>query len=243
MTTAPASGLPAQSHAPIPESTEPATTFHTRFRAFRRAAHRASLPKGARGHGYNYLRLDTALEALVPLMEAQGLWHYWSATPWEAPGGQPGVQVSCIITDGSECHSSTMGAPADTTGSKGLVQGLGSSVSYCCRYTLLSLCGVVAGQEDTDGAVTASAPARQAQPTARPPRAVKRTAPRRPANGQTISASDAATIRAAANALSPAGQDGFRAWLKPFGRVDLIPADRLVAAQSILTQMEALPNG
>ena len=44
-----------------------------------------------------------------------------------------------------------MKLPADTSGSKNVVQAIGSSVSYGKRYTMQALLNITSGGEDDDG--------------------------------------------------------------------------------------------
>lgn len=63
------------------------------------------------------------------------------------------VEVTCKITH-KDGHSeqTCLSAPPDTTGSKNVIQAIGSTVKYLQRYTLLALTGLATHEQDDDGA-------------------------------------------------------------------------------------------
>jgi hypothetical protein len=64
------------------------------------------------------------------------------------------IQVTCIVThvDGHS-ESTSMTAPADTSGRKNNIQGIGSTVTYLQRYTLISALGLTTADDDVDAKV------------------------------------------------------------------------------------------
>lgn len=63
-----------------------------------------------------------------------------------------GIKVKCIVShcDG-HCESTEMSAPADSSGSKNVIQAIASTVSYLSRYTLTASLGIVTADADMDG--------------------------------------------------------------------------------------------
>jgi len=60
--------------------------------------------------------------------------------------------VTCIVSH-VQGHSerTTMTAPADDSGNKNKIQGIGSSMTYLMRYTILAAFGLTTADEDDDG--------------------------------------------------------------------------------------------
>lgn len=71
---------------------------------------------------------------------------------WQTNQPDGKIEVTCTIThiDGYS-ESTSLSAGADGSGGKNAIQGIGSTVSYLERYTLLALTGLAAGSEDDDG--------------------------------------------------------------------------------------------
>ena len=61
------------------------------------------------------------------------------------------IKVKCIAShiDGHS-ESTSMSAPADTSGGKNIIQAHGSTLTYMERYTLLGVLGIVTADEDND---------------------------------------------------------------------------------------------
>lgn len=62
------------------------------------------------------------------------------------------ITVTCIVShkDGFS-KTTSMCAPADTSGNKNFIQAIGSTITYLKRYTLTGALGIAVGGEDTDG--------------------------------------------------------------------------------------------
>jgi len=65
---------------------------------------------------------------------------------------QSGITVTCVINhvDGHS-ESTTMNAPADSSGKKNHIQAIASTVTYLSRYTLTSAFGITTADADIDG--------------------------------------------------------------------------------------------
>ncbi len=102
------------------------------------------------GPQYYYAKFEKTVAQVRPALRAVGITATWSSEPLEN-----GItKVTCMLrhTLGHEERSSMAGAP-ETGGSKNSIQGVGSSDSYLRKYTYLSVIGLVAEGEDTDGNV------------------------------------------------------------------------------------------
>lgn len=96
---------------------------------------------------YNHATLDHIVSVVNPLLSEQGLSYHW-----ETAQENERITVSCILTHvlGHSEKVSLQGV-ADESGGKNRVQGVGSTVSYLQRYTLLSMLGLAPTEADTDG--------------------------------------------------------------------------------------------
>jgi len=60
--------------------------------------------------------------------------------------------IRCVVTHiGGHSESTEMLAPADTSGNKNAIQGIGSTSTYLMRYTLISAFALTTADEDNDG--------------------------------------------------------------------------------------------
>lgn len=98
---------------------------------------------------YWQVELDKAVELIGPAMLRHGLTYRWVSA--ELPGGM--TKVTCLIRHrlGHEEEGATLAGPADNSGGKQPIQGIGSTSSYLQRYTLLMSCGITATGMDNDG--------------------------------------------------------------------------------------------
>ena len=88
-----------------------------------------------------------------PLAEC-GLTYRWETTENEGRYG-----VRCVVTHISGHSESTeMFAPADDSGNKNAIQGIGSTNSYLMRYTLIAALSLTTADEDNDGATSGDLP-------------------------------------------------------------------------------------
>lgn len=67
--------------------------------------------------------------------------------------------VTCIVShvDGHS-ERTTMSAPADSSGNKNAIQGIGSTSTYLMRYTLIAAFALTTADEDNDGASNSDLP-------------------------------------------------------------------------------------
>jgi len=98
---------------------------------------------------YWHVELDKACDLLIPALLKVDITHRWKST--DLPGGM--TRVTCFLRHrlGHEEEGSSLAGPADQSGGKNPIQGVGSSTSYLERYTFLATCGIVAAGKDDDG--------------------------------------------------------------------------------------------
>jgi ERF superfamily len=98
---------------------------------------------------YWHVELDKACDLLIPALLKVGITHRWKST--DLPGGM--TRVTCYLRHqlGYEEEGASLAGPADQSGGKNPIQGVGSSTSYLERYTFLATCGIVAAGKDNDG--------------------------------------------------------------------------------------------
>lgn len=108
-----------------------------------------SKKEGAPDTSYWHVELDKACDVLIPELLRVGITHRWKAS--DLPGGA--TRVTCFLRNnlGYEEEGASLAGPADTSGGKNPIQGVGSATSYLERYTLLASLGLVAAGKDNDG--------------------------------------------------------------------------------------------
>ncbi len=96
---------------------------------------------------FNYLPLPILQQEIEPILCDCELFYRW-----EVANEEEGIKVTCIVShvSGHEERTSIKG-PADESGKKQPIQGIGSSISYLKRYTLEAALGL-SSDEDKDGA-------------------------------------------------------------------------------------------
>jgi len=111
-----------------------------------------SRKEGAADTSYWHVELDKACDLLIPALLKVGITHRWKCA--DLPGGA--TRVTCYLRHnlGYEEEGASLAGPADQSGGKNPIQGVGSSVSYLERYTFLATCGIVAAGKDDDGQVS-----------------------------------------------------------------------------------------
>jgi hypothetical protein len=98
--------------------------------------------------GKKYADLFAAVDAITPALSRHGLSHSWRLTKDE----EKWLEVTCTIEhELGYSKSASMGGPPDTGGAKNAIQARASSRSYLERYTLLSITGLAASDQDKDG--------------------------------------------------------------------------------------------
>ena len=104
---------------------------------------------GGKDTDYWHVELDKACDLLIPALLKEGITHQWMST--DLPDGR--VRVTCILRHrlGYESEGASLAGPADQSGGKNAIQGVGSSTSYLERYTFLMTCGIVPTGTDNDG--------------------------------------------------------------------------------------------
>lgn len=74
---------------------------------------------------------------------------------WVTSQDNGSVKVTCKITHiMGHSEETCLSAPPDNTGSKNVIQAIGSTVTYLQRYTLLALTGLATYDQDDDGKST-----------------------------------------------------------------------------------------
>lgn len=101
------------------------------------------------GYAYKYANLADVCNAVIKALSDVGISHDWT----HCKKG-PQIAVTCTLThELGHSKSTELEAGLDDTGGKNNLQGLGSTVSYLERYTLLGVCGLAVDDEmDNDGA-------------------------------------------------------------------------------------------
>lgn len=123
------------------------------------------VPKDATNPAFRsrYATLGAVQDAAFPALHKQGLLVTWMLrSTYE--DGQLFVTVTCVLfhaESGEELHCEIMLLP-----SKADPQGVGSAITYGRRYTLMSMLGLVA--DDDDGNAASGPPQQQRQQPARP---------------------------------------------------------------------------
>jgi uncharacterized protein YhaN len=104
------------------------------------------ITKSKSGHNFSYAPLADIVEQIKSTLQSCGLSYRFEQNH------QNGIEVTCVLSH-IEGHSerTSMKADADTSGSKNSVQAIGSTVSYCQRYTLIGSLGLTTADEDMDG--------------------------------------------------------------------------------------------
>jgi len=116
---------------------------------------------------YKHASLAAISEAIREPLHRHGL-----SFRYQIANTETGIAVTCIVAhEAGHTEPTTMGAPADTSGSKNAIQSLGSTVTYMQRYTLVAALGLTTADEDTDGRQDGAGAPRQPEATTRRPAA------------------------------------------------------------------------
>lgn len=98
---------------------------------------------------YSHATLDEVSVNIGKALAPHGLSHRWDVEQLE--GGM--IRVTCVLAHSAgHAIKVPMQAGRDESGSKNNIQGLGSTVTYLQRYTLLSATGMAVKGADDDGA-------------------------------------------------------------------------------------------
>ena len=97
---------------------------------------------------YDHATLDHVCKVITRSLGEHGITHRW-----EIDDSSELIKVTCILRhELGHSEETSMRGPADTSGSKNVVQARASTVTYLQRYTLLAATGLAAGGTDNDGA-------------------------------------------------------------------------------------------
>lgn len=138
--------------------------------------------RGGGGHSYVHASLPQILTTITPALSEAGLLVTWARVDQElerpirrGPDGEdeyplPLVSVSCLVShvDG-HVEATTMTGPMDDSGSKNAIQGLESTVTYLCRYTLMAALGLASTDDDGRAGTVGWQSERVDRPTRTPP--------------------------------------------------------------------------
>lgn len=122
------------------------------------AGMQAEMPAAVRrGKGHNnkdYARFEDIIEAIRPVLVKHGF-----SLSYRTAQDDKSIRVTGVLghKDG-HAESTDIVLPADTSGSKNIVQAWGSSTSYGKRYVSLTLLGIATEREDDDGKAAGAGP-------------------------------------------------------------------------------------
>lgn len=96
---------------------------------------------------YKHATLGNITECISSELSKYGL-----SAAWTTNQNNNQISVTCKITH-SKGHSeeTLLCAPADMSGSKNVIQAIGSTITYLERYTLLAMTGLATYDQDDDG--------------------------------------------------------------------------------------------
>jgi len=96
---------------------------------------------------YRHATLDNVSGIIGDALSKVGISHRWEVEQLE--GGA--IRVTCVLTH-EQGHSERVALQAgrDDSGNKNSIQGVGSTVTYLQRYTLLSATGMAVSESDDD---------------------------------------------------------------------------------------------
>jgi hypothetical protein len=96
---------------------------------------------------YKHATLDQVTSVLGKALSEHGL-----SFRWDTKQENNQITVTCILTHVlGHKESVTLSAQPDTSGKKNSIQGVGSTVSYLQRYTLMAITGSASQDMDDDG--------------------------------------------------------------------------------------------
>lgn len=93
---------------------------------------------------YSYVTLANAVNVVLPVLSQFGLSHSWKT---RQDSGE--ITVTCLIShEAGHSEATQLTCPADASGNKNNIQAIGSTVTYLQRYTLFSILGLAAFNDD-----------------------------------------------------------------------------------------------
>ena len=97
--------------------------------------------------GYKHASLGNVTNTINTALAKHGFSAGWKKSQEEGK-----ITVTCTITHKKgHSESTSLTAPADSSGKKNPIQAIGSTVTYLERYTLLALTGLATHDQDDDG--------------------------------------------------------------------------------------------
>jgi hypothetical protein len=104
--------------------------------------------------GYSHASLGNVTESINSKLSDHGF-----STSWKTDQTEKDITVTCTVTHAlGHSESTSLAAPADTSGNKNTIQAIGSTVSYLSRYTLLAITGQATYDQDDDGQLSGNQP-------------------------------------------------------------------------------------
>ena len=109
--------------------------------------------RNATGHNSKrYADFAAIAEAIDQILSKHGLHYRFRTTQNER------ISVTCILSHkAGHSEETTLSGPADQTGNKNAIQAIGSTQTYLQRYTLVSMLGLAASNDD-DGKAAGGKP-------------------------------------------------------------------------------------
>jgi len=97
---------------------------------------------------YKHATLDQVSNVIGAALSAVGISHRWEVE--QLAEGK--IRVTCVLTHAlGHSERVPLEAKADESGNKNSIQGVGSTVTYLQRYTLLAATGMAVRDQDDDG--------------------------------------------------------------------------------------------
>lgn len=97
---------------------------------------------------YTFAGLDQIAAVIGAALAKHGL-----SAQWRTDQAEGRVRVTCTLRhELGHSEETSLEAPADSSGSKNPIQAVGSTITYLSKYTLLSITGLAASDQDDDGA-------------------------------------------------------------------------------------------
>ncbi len=98
---------------------------------------------------YDHASLDHVATEINKSLSKYGLFASWSQDQTEGL-----IKVTCkICHEDGHSEETSLSAASDLSGGKNAIQGLGSTITYLQRYTILALTGLAAKGMDSDGVI------------------------------------------------------------------------------------------
>lgn len=98
---------------------------------------------------YHHATLGQVCDVVGKALAVHGLSHTWQIKQHD----DAAIEVTCVLTHAmGHAERVTMRGMPDSSGSKNLIQQVGSTTTYLQRYTLLAATGLATADQDTDGA-------------------------------------------------------------------------------------------